>query len=175
MSLARNRMAVAEPEFAFRIRCDLPPRGLPYCRDEVLEATASLHPAIEVPDSRFVDFTTVGEAQLIADNACAHDFILGDPAPHDWRTMELSQHGVRGQVSGEARSYSREGTGAAVLGNPLDALVWLVNELSSLDITLHSGEVVTTGACTVPLEVLAGDMVVADFGQLGTVSASFSD
>ncbi|VTU18944.1 2-hydroxyhexa-2,4-dienoate hydratase [Variovorax sp. PBL-H6] len=175
LSLARNRMAVAEPEFAFRMRCDLPPKGLPYSKEEVLAATASLHPAIEVPDSRFVDFTIVGEAQLIADNACAHDFILGDPAPNDWRTMDLSQHQVRGQVSGAARSYLREGSGAAVLGNPLDALVWLVNELSSLGITLHSGQVVTTGACTVPLEVLPGDTVVAGFGPCGTVFASFSD
>ena len=40
--------------------------------DEVLAAVATLHPAIEVPDSRFDDFTIVGAPQLIADNACAH-------------------------------------------------------------------------------------------------------
>jgi 2-keto-4-pentenoate hydratase len=175
LSLARNRMAVAEPEFAFRMGRDLPPRRLPYTATEVLAATASLHPAIEVPDSRFADFTAVGEAQIIADNACAHDFVLGDPAPQHWRSIDLSQHLVRGQVSGAARSYSREGSGAAVLGNPIDALVWLVNELSSIGITLRSDQVVTTGACTVPLEVMPGDQVLADFGQLGTVSVSFTD
>lgn len=175
LSLAHNRMAVAEPEFAFRMRRDIPPRKLPYSAGEVLAATASLHPAIEVPDSRFADFTAVGEAQLLADNACAHDFILGDASPHDWRTIDLSQHRVRGQVSGESRSYAREGSGAAVLGNPIDALVWLANELSSLGITLHADQVVTTGACTPPLEVLPGDQVVADFGQLGTVSVTFTD
>src|SRR5205085_1394022 len=135
--------------FAFRIGRDIPPRQRPYSAAEVLAATASLHPVIEVPDSRFVDFTAAGEAQLIADNACAHDFILGEPSPSGWRTIDLSQHPVRGQVSGVARSYSRDGSGAAVLGNPLDALVWIVNELSSLGITLRSDQVVTTGACTV--------------------------
>ena len=34
-----------------------------------LAAVATLHPAIEVPDSRYDDFTRVGAPQLIADNA----------------------------------------------------------------------------------------------------------
>jgi len=175
LSLARNRMAVAEPEFAFRMGRDIQPRRRPYSAGEVMTATASMHPAIEVPDSRFADFTAAGEAQIIADNACAHDFVLGDPAPQAWRTINLSQHRVQGQVCGTTRSYSRDGNGAHVLGNPLDALVWLVNELSSLGVTLHRDHVVTTGACTVPLEVIAGDQVVADFGPLGAVSVRFSE
>lgn len=175
LSLARNRMAVAEPEFAFRMRCDLPPRQLHYSRSDVFAAVASLHPAIEVPDSRFLDFTVAGEAQLLADNACAHDFILGEASPDTWRSIDLSQHPVRGQVVGDSRSYSHTGSGAAVLGHPIEALVWLVNELSSLGITLRADQVVTTGACTVPLAVLPGDHVLADFGHLGAVSVTFTD
>lgn len=49
LSIGANRMRVAEPEFAFRIARDLPPRGAPYAVDEVLGAIASLHPAIEIP------------------------------------------------------------------------------------------------------------------------------
>ncbi|WP_137890443.1 hydratase [Ramlibacter sp. 2FC] len=175
LSLARNRMAVAEPEFAFRMGRDILPRRQAYSVAEVVAATASLHPAIEVPDSRFADFTLAGEAQIIADNACAHEFVLGDAAPQNWRTTDLSAHRVHGQVSGLTRSYARDGSGAAVLGNPLTALAWLVNELSSLGITLRRDQVVTTGACTVPLEVEAGDQVLADFGELGAVSVSFGE
>jgi 2-keto-4-pentenoate hydratase len=174
LSLARNRMAVAEPEFAFRMGRDIPPRRVPCSVAEVMAAIASLHPAIEVPDSRFADFTLAGEAQIIADNACAHEFVLGNAAPPYWRTADLSTHRVHGRVSGSARSYARDGSGAAVLGDPLAALLWLVNELSSLGITLRRDQVVTTGACTIPLEVKAGDHVLADFGELGAVSASFS-
>ena len=47
---------------------------------EVLDAVDTLHPAIEIPDSRFADYVKAGEAQLIADNACAHLFVLGAPA-----------------------------------------------------------------------------------------------
>jgi 2-keto-4-pentenoate hydratase len=173
LSLARNRMAVAEPEFAFRIGRDVAPRRSHYSAAEVTAAIADLHPAIEVPDSRFAEFTSAGEAQIIADNACAHEFVLGDAAPQNWRAIDLSTYRVHGEVSGRTRRYAREGTGAAVLGNPLDALVWLVNELSSLGITLHRDQVVTTGACIVPLEVQPGDQVLADFGELGAVSVRF--
>jgi 2-keto-4-pentenoate hydratase len=174
LSLAGNRMAVAEPEFAFRMGRDLAPKPQPYSLDEVMAAVADLHPAIEVPDSRFAVFTSAGEAQILADNACAHEFVLGDAAPQAWRQIDLSKYQVHGRVRGVSRSYAREGSGAAVLGSPLVALVWLVNELSSLGITLQAGQVVTTGACTVPLEVQAGDHVIADFGELGAVTVSFS-
>jgi 2-keto-4-pentenoate hydratase len=175
LSLAGNRMAVAEPEFAFRMGHDIRPRSQPYSLDEVVAAIAHLHPSIEVPDSRFAEFTSAGEAQLIADNACAHEFVLGDAAPQVWRDADLSAHRVQGCVSGTTRSYERDGSGAAVLGSPLVALVWLVNELSSLGIALQRDQVVTTGACTVPLEVQAGDHVIADFGALGAVSVNFSE
>src|SRR5688572_17600905 len=72
-----NHMKVDDAEFAFRMGRDLSPRAKPYSVDEVLGAVATLHPAIEVPDSRFDDFTIVGAPQLIADNACAHLFVLG--------------------------------------------------------------------------------------------------
>jgi 2-keto-4-pentenoate hydratase len=162
-----NHMKVAEAEFAFRMGCDLPPRAEPYLIGEVLAAVSTLHPAIEVPDSRFDDFTAVGEAQLIADNACAHLFVLGPAAETDWRALDLMEH----CAIGTAGSLTREGRGANVLGDPRVALAWLVNELSGLGITLRAGHVVTTGTCLVPLPIAAGVEVTADFGALGTVSA----
>ena len=169
-----NHMKVAEAEFAFRMGRDLPPRPPPYSVDEVLDAVATLHPAIEVPDSRFDDFTIVGAPQLIADNACAHLFVLGPPAPDAWRGIDLVEHRVTGSVvarSSGRDELTREGKGANVLGDPRVALAWLVNELSGLGITLRAGHVVTTGTCLVPLPIEPGVEVTADFGTLGSVSA----
>ena len=70
-SMAGNEMRVAEPEFAFRMRVDLPARPTPYTVQQVLDAVDTLHPAIEIPDSRFADFVSAGAARIIADNACA--------------------------------------------------------------------------------------------------------
>src|SRR6202789_2648963 len=88
-SMAGNEMQVAEPEFAFRMATDLPPRSSPYSVRQVLDAVATLHPAIEIPDSRFADFISVGAAQIIADNACAHLFVLGAATTANWRALDL--------------------------------------------------------------------------------------
>jgi 2-keto-4-pentenoate hydratase len=166
-----NRMRVAEAEFAFRMARDLPPRPAPYPVEEVLGAVATLHPAIEIPDSRFADFATAGAAQLIADNACAHQVVLGPAAPPVWRELDLAAHRVTGRVAGR---LEREGLGANVLGDPRVALTWLANELSRHGVTLAAGQVVITGTCLVPLEVGPGDAVAADHGVLGRVSMRFA-
>lgn len=171
LTVGANRMRVAEAEFAFRMSRDLPPRAASYGIDEVIDAVAALHLAIEVPDSRFDDFTVAGAAQLIADNACAHQFVLGPEAPSSWREMDLAAHRVVGQVGAR---LTREGIGANVLGDPRVALVWLVNELSRHDMTLAANQVVTTGTCLVPLEIGEGDEVTMDFGTLGRMRMQFA-
>jgi 2-keto-4-pentenoate hydratase len=162
-----NHMRVAEAEFAFRMEHDLPPRADPYSVDEVLAAVETLHPAIEIPDSRYDDFTLVGGPQLIADNACAHLFVLGDAAPASWRDVDLVEHRVIGTVEG---GVAHEGKGANVLGDPRVALAWLANELSGIGVTLAANQVVTTGTCLVPLPIAPGCRVAMDFGTLGKVT-----
>ena len=90
--LGSNLMRVAELEFAFRMGQDLAPRDAPYSQDEVLARVASLHPAIELPDSRFIHFESAGLAQLVADNACAHRFVLGPATDQNWRALDLAAH-----------------------------------------------------------------------------------
>jgi 2-keto-4-pentenoate hydratase len=169
VSMAGNTMRVAEPEFAFQMGRDLTPRSQTYDVTEVLDAVATLHPAIEIPDSRFADFASAGEAQLIADNACAHLFVLGAHTKADWRALDLVEEKPVTTLGG--RQYV--GHGKNVLGDPRIALAWLANELCGLGLTLRAGEVVTTGTCHPPLPIQAGDHVAVDFGALGKVSVGF--
>jgi 2-keto-4-pentenoate hydratase len=162
----RNHMNVAEVEFAFRLGADLPPRSASYTVDEVFAAVASLHPAIEIPDSRYDRFETVGEFALIADNACAHWLVIGEAAPEVWRDMDLAAFMPTGRVIGKGEW---QGKGANVLGGPRIALTWIANELSALGIGLKAGQTVTTGTCLVPMAIAAGDRVEGDFGVLGQV------
>ncbi len=171
VSLHGNRMAVAEPEFAFRFGADLPPRAAPYSVEDVLQAVAAMHPAIEVPNSRFADFAGAGEAQLQADNACCGRFVIGAASAVDWRALDLRTHAVQGEVRGpKGLRLSRQGDGSAVLGDPRLALAWLANELCAQRLGLRAGDLVSTGTCMVPLPVQPGDTVLADFGLLGQVS-----
>jgi 2-keto-4-pentenoate hydratase len=168
-SMAGNNMRVAEPEFAFRMRADLPPRLSPYTVHDVLDAVDTLHPAIEIPDSRFADFVTAGEAQIIADNACAHLFVLGAPTAANWRTLKLVEE--KPVITLDGKHYL--GHGRNVLGDPRVALAWLANELRLLGLTLRAGEVVTTGTCHPPLPIRSSDRFAVDFGTLGKVSVAF--
>lgn len=169
--LASNHMRVAEAEFAFRFGRPLAPRPAPYATGEVLDAVASLHPAIEVPDSRYLDFTTVGAAQLIADCACACWYRIGDAVTADWRQDDLVEHAVTGYRNG---AVAGAGRGANVLGDPRVALTWLVNELSSIGRGLAPNDIVMTGTCLVPLAVAPGDEVRMDFGGYGDIRMEFA-
>ena len=172
LSLGANGMRVVELEFAFRLARDLPPRGHAYSTDEVMVSVASLHAAIEIPDSRFLDFSSVGPAQLIADSACAGLFVWGSEAASDWRTIDLAAHPVSLSLNGV---QAGEGCGANVLGDPRIALTWLANELTVRAGGLKAGRIVTTGTCIQPTEITPGARVLGDFGSLGTVEATFTD
>lgn len=168
--IGRSLMKVAELEFAFRMRTTLAPRAEPYRTDEVMAAVDSLHPAIEIPDSRYDDFARAGAAQLIAENACADRFMLGKACPADWRTLDLSTHPVAITVTGRA---PLTGIGSNVLGDPRVALTWIANELSAHGLSLEASEVVTTGTCAIPIAVAPGIQIEADYGVLGRIAARF--
>ncbi len=167
VSLGDNIMCVAEAEFAFGFTKDLPARNEPYSQEEALDAAGSLHLSIEVPDSRYQDFTRVGAAQLIADTACASWLVLGPAVERPWRHIDLSAHAVKGLRNGKLVA---EGTGKAVLGDPRKALAWFVNEASAYCGGVKAGQFVTTGTCIIPMAIAPGDEVTVDYGMLGTIS-----
>jgi 2-keto-4-pentenoate hydratase len=135
----------------------------------VLDAVDTMFLALEMPDSRFRDFTRVGYAQLLADSALSGRFVGGCEVP-GWRDFDLAAQPVILRLDGV--EFAR-GTGAEVMGDPRLALHWLALELPKLGRRLRAGEVVTTGTATRPAPVTPGAHVYADFGDLGTIEARF--
>lgn len=175
ISLNGNRMRVAECEFAFRMAHELAPRAQAYSVGQVMAAVASLHPAIEIPDSRYRAFETVGAAQLIADNACTHLVIIGAKTSCNWQPLDLAKHAVTATVErAQATPAHHHGIGANVLGDPRIALTWLVNELSRIGVPLRAGATVITGTCMTPIKVTAGDSLRVSFGPIGEIGAQFA-
>jgi 2-keto-4-pentenoate hydratase len=164
--VADNHMRVAEAEFAFVLGRDMPPRPEAYTVEEVLDFVASLHPAIELPDSRFRDFAAAGGAQLAADDACAGWFVSGEATRAEWRDLDLAAHPVSLTINGRQVTSGR---GADVLGGPLLALTWLANSHGLRGCGLEAGQIVTTGVCGEPSPIGPGDSVCAEFGALGRV------
>jgi 2-keto-4-pentenoate hydratase len=96
-------------------------------------------------------------------------FVLGAPAPANWRALDLVEE--RPVITLRGKRFI--GHGRNVLAGPLIALTWLANELRQLGVTLKAGEIVTTGTCHPPLPIAAGDVFEADFGLIGKVSVKF--
>jgi 2-keto-4-pentenoate hydratase len=163
-------MLALECEFAFRLAYDLPAEGAPYDRDKVMAAVDALLPAIEVISSRVGDLATAGGPQVIADCGVNGALVVGE-ARADWQGLRLDEHRVRIAIDGEGRG---EGTGAAVLGHPLNALIWFVNRRAEHGRGLLAGEVVTTGTCTGLTPVAPGQSAVADYGELGRIELRFT-
>jgi 2-keto-4-pentenoate hydratase len=168
---SRNRMAVAEAEFVFTLGADLPPRTTPYTPEEVAACIDQLHPGLELPDSRFKDFTLPGTAALIADNACAANFVLGPAATAPFDPSALVDHHTTLYINDEVAT---QGQGSDVLQGPLDAMVWIANTLSALQVGLHAGQFITTGVTGRPVPVTVGDQLRVDLGVYGSVSATLT-
>ena len=169
LEFGHNRMAVAEAEFVFTLGKDLPPRDTAYSEKEVADCIETLHPGLEFPDSRFRDFTLPGTAGLIADNACAANFVLGQPTAVAFDPHKLDVHKTALFINEEQVT---NGCGGDVLEGQLSAMAWIANTLSELGVGLTSGQFITTGVTGKPMPITPGDHVRADLGIFGSVSAS---
>ena len=120
-----NNLMVAEPEFVSVFNTLIEPRAQAYTRAEGMELVSELKLGLEFPNSHYMKFETAGELSLIADNACAHQFILGPTASEIWRDLLLPEHKIIGWISSKLKY---EGIGSNVLGGPINALLWFLNE-----------------------------------------------
>lgn len=159
------RMRGLEGEFAFVLGKSLRPRKKPYTPAEVRAAVAEVRPAIELVDSRFLDWMTVSTPCLIADMGCNAALVVGEPIKK-WKSTDFTKAAVKMKVDGKVVG---KGKGGDALGDPLLALTWLANELRSSE-GLKAGQVVSTGTCTGFYKAEMAAKVQADFGKLGKVS-----
>ena len=168
---ARQCSPIPEVEYQARLSADLPPRAQPYAIDEVGDAVASLHPGIELAECRFVhDAAFPPMPAILADGAGSGTIVLGEPIA-DWRSREIAAQKVVLTCNGAER---RRGSAAEAIDHPLVPLTWLANELSRTGIGLKAGQTISTGTLTGMLRPKPGETYVADFGPLGTVSATYA-
>ncbi|MFD3592421.1 2-keto-4-pentenoate hydratase [Nocardia sp. NPDC058640] len=135
---------------------------------DVIRATAFALPAIEVVGSRIRDWD-ITVVDTIADNASSGLYVLGN-RPVLLRDIDLRTAGMVLERRGEPVST---GAGAACLGNPLHAAVWLADTLVRLGRPLRAGDTVLTGALGPMVSVEPGDVLEARIDNLGSVRAAF--
>jgi 2-keto-4-pentenoate hydratase len=169
-TLAADRFThrVVEAEFAFRVGVDVEPVDGGHTQATIAEHIDVLIPGIEIVDHRFESWA-LGALAVAADNAIHGWWLRGDPVT-DWRGHDLAAAAVSVTRNGELITT---GSGAAVLGHPLNVMTWLADELPRFGLQLRGGDVVTTGVATEVFEAGVGDRCVADFGPFGTVTVAF--
>jgi len=155
-----------EGEIAFVLKRDLMGPGISAA--EVLAATDFVMPCFEIVDSRIRDWK-IQIQDTVADNASCGLFVLGNTMA-DPRKLDLTTCGMVLEKNGEIVAT---GAGAAALGSPINAVVWLGNTLGGLGIPLKAGEIILSGALASMFSVHAGDHYRVAIGGIGSCSVSF--
>jgi 2-keto-4-pentenoate hydratase len=157
-----------ECEVGFLFHRALPPRPQPYTRDEML-AAATLHPTIEVVDSRFQDFRSLDRLIVLADNVSNGGLVYG-AAVSGWEGIDLAHPPIEVTANGK---HFADCTGLRA-GNPIDLCLGAVNHVNGRG-GITAGTVITTGTHTGMVFTEPGAKIVADFGKLGRVEVSFPE
>lgn len=155
-----------EVEFAYKLKRNLD--KLEHTREDVLEATEFIVCALELIDNR-ADMEGLKVYDSIADNAAFAGYTLGDiplyPGEVDMRNV-----GVAVYKNGRQACVS---SGAAVMGDATNGVVWLANKMAALGEPLEAGEFILAGSVVAAMPARPGDSFMADFGKFGRVSVCF--
>ena len=155
-----------EFEIAFVFKKSLKGPGVTI--EDVVDATDYVVPSIEIIDSRIANWRIKFE-DTVADNGSSAGAVLGSKRT-SLSEIDIAKIGMSVYKNDDCIDTA---SSDAVLGSPLNAVVWLANEVSRYDISIQPGMFVLSGALSKALPFTNGDRFKADFGELGEVSISF--
>ena len=108
-----------------------------------------MRPFIELPDLALAPSEKLDGTQLMAINVAARLGVVGaevplEPAPETLKALAEMKI-VATDASGATLA---ENTGAATLGNPLNVVLWLVEDLAKSGRKLSAGDLISVGSFT---------------------------
>jgi 2-keto-4-pentenoate hydratase len=167
VAMARLMQPKVEAEVALVVERDLDRPDM--AMTELISAVAYAVPAIEIVGSRIANWN-IRIQDTIADNASSGLFVLGNE-PRKLDGLDLRLCGMVMERRGEQVSL---GAGAACLGNPLNAALWLARTMAKAGAPLKAGDVIMTGALGPMAAVATSDVIDVRISGLGTVRTVFA-
>ncbi|HVF63876.1 MAG TPA: fumarylacetoacetate hydrolase family protein [Casimicrobiaceae bacterium] len=158
-AFARNGV---EAELAFTLGRDLPPRATRYDEAELRGAIASVHAAIEVVDSRFVDMSTIDAASLLADLQSNGALVVGGGVP-----LPASFPAINQKVELIVDGAEQDTDGRNPAGSLMRLMTWLADHVAARRGGLRRGDIITTGSWTGMRFFPAGTRIDVDFPGIG--------
>ena len=168
IALSRYARLGIEFELAVEVGGAFRPEDAPFALDDAIARIAACMPAFELIEDRHADHDDVDALSILVDNAWCGGVVLGTRRS-DWRALDLASTPVSLRVNDGPPAMAVTG---AAMGNPLNSLVWLANQLASRGITLEAGMVVMTGSTLATQFPAAGDRFVYEIEGLGAVEAA---
>ena len=163
LSMSEVIQPKAEGEIAFIMKESIKGPGVtPF---DIIGATDYIMPAIEIIDSRVRDWK-IKIQDTIADNASSAFIVVGTRAL-PLKEVDMFTTGMVFCKNGEVLNT---GAAAAVMGNPVNAVTWLVNKLSEFSVGVEKGEIILSGSLTAAVDLKENDVVEVVFDRLGSVS-----
>lgn len=153
-----------EPEFAFTLAQDLPPRSMPYETAEVQAAIGSIHLAVEVLGCRYQAAPDAAFPELLADSLWHQTLLLGPPLTH-LEAEPTFTLGIKVPGQTERALAARHPD-----GDPRLPLYWLVEFLRQQGLGLLAGQAVITGSLAGAVPLLFGRQATLSYGTLGELS-----
>lgn len=157
-----------EAEIVYRFKETFTRRSTPYTRDDILAAIGSVHPAIELVDTRFVDMTKQSFLVNQADQGSHGALIIGKPM-ENWQNLVPVEEPIKLTINGKVVVDHIGGNSA---GDTIRGLTWIVNHALESEETVPAGTAVTTGSTMGTIFVEKGSSVLVEFKHVGSLSLS---
>ena len=157
-----------EPEIAFFINRDLKGK---ITREDVLNATEYIAPALEILDSRYEGFKYFSMEDVIADNSSSSHFIIG-PKFFDFKNLDLLNLSMRMKINGETKA---EGISSDISGDPVVSVIQLAELLAQRSQFIPANTIVLAGAATLAISLEPNMAVSLEVSNLKTMNVSIKE
>jgi len=159
-----------EPEISFRIRDDINISKAPFKFNELDYLLDGLFCSIEIVDFRFrKPLSEIGALNVIATNG-ASEFWIRNENLIEIQDIDLNNFEVSLLIDNKIVDT---GNTKNVLNNPLNAVLWLINNLADKGEPMLKGQFISSGSCTKAFRIYPKSKIKADFNQLGSIEFEY--